>query len=91
MLLAEHHVISSMEDGQKASIGDVRAIIGPVDDSIVAEILRTGASLHEIQQAYLSLEEHFYTKSVVRKKMENVIRCVYDILDYERSHLRRDY
>lgn len=91
MLLAEHHEVSPIEDGQKASVVDVRAIIGPVDDVIVTEILRTGASLHEIQQAYLSLEEHFYTKSVVRKKMENVIRCVYDILDYERSHLRRDY
>lgn len=91
MLLAEHHANLPIEDGQKTAVGDVRAIIGPVDDSIVTEILRTGASLHEIQQAYLSLEEHFYTKSVVRKKMENVIRCVYDILDYERSHLRGDY
>jgi len=31
---------------------DVRAVLGPVDDSLVAEILGTGASPEELAEAY---------------------------------------
>jgi hypothetical protein len=31
---------------------DVRAVLGPVDDSLVAEVLATGASREELVEAY---------------------------------------
>jgi hypothetical protein len=34
------------------TVEDVRAVLGPVDDELVAEILRTGASIEELIEAH---------------------------------------
>ncbi len=81
-------IASAVQERRPSSHYDVCAIVGTLDESIIAAIIHTGATLTEIQQAHSYLEEHLYTKSVVRKRMAHGIRSVYDILDYERSHFR---
>ena len=61
---------------------DLRNIAGTIDESLIGTILDTGATLDEITQAFLLLEEDHYTRPIFTREMEGRIRRVYDILDY---------
>ena len=61
---------------------DICSIAGPLDDDIIAAILRTGATRSEVMQAFDWLEESYYTMSIFMRPMNERIRRVYEILDY---------
>lgn len=67
---------------KSATDDDIRAIAGPLDDDIVAAILRTDATPAEVTQALDWLEESYYTRSASMKHMNERVRRVYEILDY---------
>ena len=68
---------------EKSATGsDIRAITGPLDDDIVAAILRTDATPAEVVQALDWLEESYYTRSASMKPLNERVRRVYEILDY---------
>lgn len=64
---------------------EIRAIVGPLDDIIIEAILHTGATSDEIRQAFVQLEEDTYTKAIFTRRMDERVRSVYDLLDYERN------
>jgi len=74
--------------GEKsATAEDVRVIVGPLEDAIIEAIVHIGATPREVLHALQLLEENHYTKAIYSRPMEDHVRRVYDILDYERSIL----
>lgn len=63
---------------------DLVDMLGPMDDGIIAAILHTGASMEEIEQASLWLDENHYAMSTTDRVMRERARRVYEILDYAR-------
>lgn len=61
---------------------DIRGIVGPLDETLIVAIMRTGASPDEVLQALEWLEEDYYTKTVFVRRMDDTIRRIYDILYY---------
>jgi len=76
--------IFGRRDG-RATVTDIRAIVGPLDDVIVRAILYTGATPGEVTQAFQWLEESYYTQATFARHMDEPVRGVYDILDYQRN------
>ena len=74
--------------GEKpATAEDIRVIVGPLDDAIIEAILHIGATPRDVLHASQLFEENHYTKTIYARHMEDHVRRVYDILDYERSIL----
>ena len=72
-----------------ASIGDIREIVGGLNDDIVSAILETGATRAEVTEAFDWLEESRSTLSAFMRPMNERVRRVYEILDYAGNALRR--
>lgn len=72
---------------KQATVMDVRAIVGHLDDVIIEAILHTTATPNEILQAMEWLEENYYTRASSTRRMDERVRNVYNILDYERNCL----
>ena len=72
---------------KSASGSDIRAIVGPLEDDIIAAILKTGATRTEVMQAFDWLEESHYTLSTFMRPMNERVRRVYEILDYATNGL----
>jgi len=61
----------------------IRAIAGPLEDDIVAEILRLNASEAELEEAVLWLADDAAIADVTRKTARGKIGLLYDILSAE--------
>jgi DNA-binding GntR family transcriptional regulator len=45
-----------MSQPAAATAAEITAILGPIDEVVLADILRTGASAAEVQEAFMRLE-----------------------------------
>lgn len=59
---------------------DVRRVLGPVDDDIVAAIQDTGATREDLVRAYAWFDEDDDDEAVIGKPLTYRSRRVYDIL-----------
>ena len=68
----------------------IRKILGPVDDSLISDILQTGASRDEIMQACEWLDDDDYMGAGLQRVMHTKVQSVYDILLADRERDDRD-
>ena len=59
---------------------DVRAVLGPVDDSLVAEVLATGASREELVEAYAWITNDEAPVNVGRPLTSGQVAQLIDVL-----------
>ena len=67
-----------------ATAGDIVAILGPVDDSLIAEISATGATAEEVREANAWLSTRDYFRRVAHDSAHGRIAQVYHLLDAQR-------
>jgi hypothetical protein len=67
-----------------ATAGDIVAIFGPVDDSLIAEISATGATADEVREANAWLSTRDYFRRVAHDSAHGRIAQVYHLLDAQR-------
>jgi hypothetical protein len=60
---------------------DVRAVLGPVDDSLVAEVLATGASREELVEAYAWITNDEAPMNVGRPLASGRVAQLIDVLE----------
>jgi hypothetical protein len=60
---------------------DVRVVLGPVDDSLVAEILATGASPEELAEAYAWVTNDEALMNIGRPLASSRVGRLFDILE----------
>jgi hypothetical protein len=60
---------------------DVRVVLGPVDDSLVAEILATGASPEELAEAYAWVTNDEALMNIGRPLASSRVGRLIDILE----------
>jgi hypothetical protein len=60
---------------------DVRAVLGPVDDSLVAEVLATGASREELVEAYAWITNDEAPVNVGRPLASGRVAQLIDVLE----------
>lgn len=67
---------------------DIRKVLGPLDDDLVAAIQNTGASRDEIRMAYACFDEEDVDLTMA-KPMNHRMRRVYDILQDDLDRMQR--
>jgi len=60
---------------------EVRAVLGPVDDSLIVEILGTGASLEELTEAYAWVTDDEAPMNAGRPLASGRVSLLIDILE----------
>jgi hypothetical protein len=60
---------------------EVRAVLGPVDDSLVVEILGTGASPEELAEAYAWITDDEVPMNAGRPLASGQVNLLIDILE----------
>ena len=65
--------------------GDIVAILGPVDDSLIAEISATGATAEEVREANAWLSTRDYFRRVAHDSAHGRTAQVYHLLDAQRQ------
>lgn len=76
--------------GQTASAAEIRAILGPIDETLLIEIQRTGASAAEVLEAFTRLEEDDAVGKVARRPATATVVEVMAILDAAKLGPERD-
>jgi hypothetical protein len=69
--------------------GDIVRIVGPIGDSVIAQIIATGATAEEVTQANAWLSTRDYFRRVAHDVAHSRIARVYHLLDAERQHPKR--
>lgn len=78
--------MTSVRDHTPANVHDIVEILGPgTDEALVSAILLTGASRHEILEAFEWLEDDDYMGAELSRTLSARAQQVYDILDRERG------
>jgi hypothetical protein len=67
---------------------DIRKVLGPLDDDLVAAIQDTGATRDEIRRAYACFDEED-TDFMLDRPMTHRMRRVYDILRDDLDRMQR--
>jgi hypothetical protein len=65
-----------------ASASEVRAIVGPLDDAVIARVLATGASAAEVLEAFTWLNADDQLGTDLDRTCRGRVAEVYDILEY---------
>jgi hypothetical protein len=73
-----------------ASAAEIRAILGPIDDTLLVEIQRTGASAAEVLEAFTRLEEDDAVGPVARRPASATVVEVMALLDAAKLGPERD-
>lgn len=73
-----------------ASEAEIRRILGPVDDEVVIDILRTGATTNEVQRAYTWLYGNNDIDIEAMRALDERARNVYEILENDRDQYARE-
>jgi hypothetical protein len=76
--------------GQAASAAEIRAILGPIDETLLIELQRTGASAAEVLEAFTRLEEDDAVGPVARRPATATVVEVMAILDAAKPGPERD-
>jgi hypothetical protein len=66
-----------------ASAGEIREILGPVDDSVIASILAVGPARGEILEAFSWLSSDDYLHRELHHGLSGRAALVFDILEAE--------
>lgn len=66
---------------QVASRAEITAVLGPIDDTLLVEIRRTGASAAEVLEAFTRLEEDDAVGKVARRPATATVVEVMALLD----------
>jgi hypothetical protein len=64
----------------KITAAEIRAILGPVDDVLLVEIMRTGASAAEVLEAFTRLEGDEALGESTRRSANEAVRAVMALL-----------
>ena len=72
-----------------ATAGDIVEAVGPIDDSVIAEIVATGATAEEVREANAWLSTRDYFRRVAHDSAHGRIARVYQLLDAERRGAKR--
>lgn len=75
---------------QAASAAEIRAILGPIGDTTLIEIQRTGASAAEVLEAFTRLEEDDAVGPVARRPATATVVEVMALLDAAKLGPERD-
>jgi hypothetical protein len=66
-----------------ASASEVRAIVGPLEDAVIARIIATGASAAEVLEAYTWLTADDQLGTELERTCRGRVAEVYEILEDE--------
>jgi hypothetical protein len=72
---------SASEHG--ATVAEIRRMVGDVDDSVVSNIIRTGASAAEVLQAVQLIRGGGALEDEAGHEPHGVVKAVYEILEAE--------
>lgn len=73
-----------------ATAAEITEILGPMDETLLVEIQRTGASPAEVLEAFIRLEDDDAVGPVVRRPATTRVVAVIAILDAARLGPERD-
>jgi hypothetical protein len=76
--------------GEAASAAEIRAILGPIDETLLVEIQRTGASAAEVLEAFARLEEDDAVGPVAQRPATATVVEVMALLDAAKLGPERD-
>jgi hypothetical protein len=72
-----------------ATAGDIVAIVGPIDDSVIARIVAIGATVEEVREANAWLSTRDYFRRKAHDSAHGRIAETYQLLDAERQAAKR--
>ncbi len=73
-----------------ANASEIRQILGSVDDDLIMQIIKSGASASDVMQAAHWLETGGHNLNGIRKFSNEVVCRVYDILMADRNRFLSD-
>jgi hypothetical protein len=73
-----------------ATASDIVQIVGPIDDSVIVQIIAVKATAEEVKEAYAWLSTRDYFRRVAHDTAHGRIARVYHLLDAERQHPKQD-
>ncbi len=71
------------KDPKPATANEIRAILGPSDDSVIVEILKVGPTYDEVLEAYAWLASDDYLHRRLHHNLHGRAAEVFDILEAE--------
>lgn len=71
------------KDQKPATASEIRAILGPSDESLVVDILKVGATYHEVLEAYAWITSDDYLHRKLLHNLHGRAAEVFDILESE--------
>lgn len=80
----------SEPSGKVPSAAELRAILGPIDETLLVEIQRTGATAAEVLEAFTRLEEDDAVGPVAQRPATATVVEVMALLDAARLGPERD-
>lgn len=69
-----------------ATASDIVQIVGPIDDSVIAQIIATRATAEDVEEANGWLSTRGYFRRIAHDAAHGRIARVYHLLDAERQH-----
>ncbi len=72
-----------------ATAADIVETVGPIGDSVIAEIIASGATAEEVREANAWLSTRDYFRRVAHDSAHGRIARVYHLLDAERWRAKR--
>ncbi|MDD4617327.1 MAG: hypothetical protein PHW76_09550 [Alphaproteobacteria bacterium] len=70
-----------------ATRSEIQRILGPVDDDIIVDVVRTGATSGEVAEAFEWLNDDDYMGAALNRPMNEHVRRVYELLQSERDRM----
>ena len=67
-----------------ATAGDIVEVVGPIDDSVIAQIIAIRATAEEVREANAWLSTRDYFRRVAHDSAHGRIARIYHLLDAER-------
>jgi hypothetical protein len=75
--------MSKLTSVSSASASEVRTIVGPLDDAVIARIVETGATAAEVLEAYTWLMADDQLGTELERTCKGKVAQVYEILEEE--------
>ncbi len=73
-----------------ANANEIRAILGPVNDDLVVEIVKTGASRNDVMQAAHWLDTGEHSLTGIRNFTNDAVARIHDIIMADRNRFLPD-
>jgi hypothetical protein len=69
---------------------DIVQVAGPIDDSVIAQIIAVGATAEEVKEAHAWLSTRDYFRRLAHDAAHGRIARVYHLLDAQRQRPKQD-